>query len=97
MDNMFFYYSCFKGFIPNTYAVNHSIIKYIIDPLDPAPEYPVIFCSALFDGWFGIPFKDTHCLKHIHSPHTSKILTLYALSALIPVYPYIIPVTQICI
>ena len=65
-----------------------TILTSIIDPLYPAPKLPYLLCIATLDGWFGIPFKDTNCFTNVRSPCPSKILTLYGLSALIPLYPY---------
>ena len=59
----------------------------------PEPSY--LSCSIIFDGWFGIPFKDTNCFTHVRSPHPTDILRLYGLSCLIPLYPCTISAIQI--
>ena len=45
----------------------------MIDPLHSAPELLYIPCIDIFDGWFGISFKDTNRFIHVRSPCSSKI------------------------
>ena len=58
----------------------------IIDSFHPVPEPSYDSCSDIFDGWFGISFKDTNCFTHVRHLHRSEILTLYGLYDLISLY-----------
>ena len=89
-----FYHSKFKIFAQNP-AVVAAISNSIFDPLHLVPEPSYLACSDIFDGWFGIPFKDTICFTHVCSHYPSEILTLYGVSYLVPIYPCIISVAQI--
>ena len=63
-----------------------TISTSIIDPLHLTPDPHYLPRIDSFDGWFGIPFKDTIYFTNVCSPHLSEILTLYSLSTLIPLY-----------
>ena len=90
-----FYRPRFKGCIQRNPDDLPTISTSIIYPLNPAPEPLYLSCINTFDVWFGIPFKEANCFTHVRSHHPSEILTLYGLSALIPLYPCTISVLQI--
>ena len=90
-----FYQPLFKGFVQENPDIIPSISNSIIDLLHPVPEPPYNICCDIFDGWFGIPFKDTSCFTHIRSPHPTEILSLYGLPNLINLYPSHLSANQI--
>ena len=90
-----FYLPKFKAFVHQQQNDTLTISNYVVDPLHPVPEPPYRNCSTLFDGWFGIPFKDDHCFTHVRSPHPTEILQLYGLSCLIPLYPHSLSAIEI--
>lgn len=49
----------------------------IVDQLFPVPEPTLTSKDNIFDGWFGIVFKDSLHTTHVRSPHPSEILSLY--------------------
>ena len=75
-----FFHPKFKAFVHQQQDDTPTISNSVVDHLHPVPEPPYLNCSTLFDGWFGIPFKDAHCFTHVRSPHPTKILRLYGLS-----------------
>ena len=78
----------FKAFVQQKPGVIPTISNSVVDSLRPVPEPSYLSCSAIFDGWFGIPFK-VDSFTNIRSPHSTDILRLYGLSCLIPLYPCI--------
>ena len=85
----------FKAFVQHQPDDTSTISNSVVDPLHPVPEPSYLSCSTIFDGWFGIPFKDANCFTHVRSPHPTEILRLYGLSCLIPLYPCTLSVIQI--
>ena len=67
----------------------------IINPHHSITEPQLISSNTCFNGWFGIPFQDKHHITHIRVPQPSKILTLYNLHHLIPLYPSILSKSSI--
>ena len=86
-----FFHPKFKVFVQQKTGVIPTIFNSVVDSLHPVPEPSYLSCSTIFDGWFGIPFKDANCFTHVRSPHPTEILRLYGLSCSIPLYPCIIP------
>ena len=82
-----FFYPKFKAFVQQHPDDIPTISNSIIDSLHPVPEPSYLSCSTIFDGWFGIPFKDTNCFTHVRSPNPIEILRLYGLSCLVLLYP----------
>ena len=67
----------------------------IYDPTHPVPEPDFTSSAGPFDGWFSIPFPSPLSFTHVRAPHPTEILTLYGLSALIPLYPTLLSSIQI--
>ena len=81
-----FFYPKFKAFVQQQPDDIPTISNSVVDPLRPVPGPLYLSCSTIFDGWFGIPFKDANCFTHVLSPRPTEILRLYGLSCLIPLY-----------
>ena len=90
-----FFYPKFKACVQQQPDDITTISNCVVDPLHPVPEPSYISCSTIFDGWFGIPFKDANCFTHVRLPHSIEILRLYGLSCLIPLYPCTLSAIQI--
>ena len=90
-----FHHPRFKGFVQRNSDDTPTISTSIIDSLHPALKPPYLSCIDTFDRWFGIPFTDTYYFTHVRSLHPFEVLTLYGLSALIPLYPSTIFAVQI--
>ena len=74
-----FYHSRLKGFVQVNPDTIPSLSNSIINLLHPVPELHYNIYCDIFDGWFGIPFKDTNCFTYVRSPHLTEILSLYGL------------------
>ena len=77
----------FSSFVHNDKNLVIAVKNFIINPMFPALEPSLHSGASIFDGWFDIPFQDSLHTTHIRAPHSSKILTLYNLHSLVPLYP----------
>ena len=72
-----------------------QVDTFIINCHHSIPEPQLLSSNTCFNGWFGIPFQDKHHITHIRASQPSKILTLYNLPLLIPLYPSILSESSI--
>ena len=67
----------------------------IYDPTPPVPEPGFTSSTGPFDGWRVIPFPSPLSFDYVRAPYPIEILTLYGLSALVPLYPKLLSSVQL--